>query len=136
MAKKIELTHAEIITKYDSSDVLTEIKTDKGTILSWNVKTRVNDRNDKSPVIFDSCSLFTDDQNKLNSVKQSLVAGTIVDIKGYADRRKGKKTDSNGKPIYFDNVNVKEIIPITGSQSQQEVHEQDSTLATDDDLPF
>lgn len=128
MSKKVDLVHAEVITQYQSTEVLREFNTDKGaTIFSWSVKTKVNDKVEKSPVIFDSCSLFADNDEQKAYVRNNVKAGAILDIKGYQDRRKKEK---DGKTTYFDQINVKEIIPITGVESEP------TAAPSDDDLPF
>ena len=118
MSKKIELVHAEVVTQYQSEDVLREFTTDKGgTIFSWNVKTKVNDKAEKSPVMFDTSSLFVDTDVQKEYIRANITAGAVVNIKGYHDRRKGSKLGPDGKYPYYDQINVKEILPITGVES-------------------
>lgn len=130
MSKKVELVHAEVISQYNSNEVLKEFNTEKGTLFSWSVKTKVNDKADKSPVIFDSCTLFAGTEDQKEYVRANIKEGAILDLKGYADRRKGNKPGKDGKIPYFDQVSVKEIVPITG------VEPESSSVPSDDNLPF
>ena len=130
MSKKVELIHAEIQTQYQSNEVLREFKTDKGAVIfSWKVKTKVNDKADKSPFVFDTCSLFAENDDQKQYIRDNVKVGSIVDIKGYADRRKGSKVGTDGKYPYFDQINVKEIVPITGVDST-------TSAPSDENLPF
>ena len=132
MSKRVELVHTEVTTQYNSTEVLKEFNLDGGaTIFTWQVKTRVNDKADKSPVIFDTCSCYADNEEKKSMIRDTIKAGAILDIKGFHDRRKASKPGPDGKYGYFDQVNVKEIIPITGMDQVDP-----GTQATDDDLPF
>lgn len=125
MAKQINLTNAEVITFYQSEDFLKEIEVEKGTIMSFQVKTRVNDRVENSPLIFERCSFFADSADKVEYIRNTIKPGNIVEIKGFADRRKG--TDKEGSTRYYDGINVREITPINVSKEE---------ATTDDDLPF
>ena len=133
MSKKIELVHAEIITQYQSTSVLKEFTTDKGgTVFNWQVKTRVNDKIEKSPYIYDNCSAFAENDEQKKRIREMVTNGAIVDIKGFADRRKGNKLNAEGKAVYFDSINVKEITPITNINSATPISNEDA----DEDLPF
>ena len=122
--KKVEITHAEVITQYGSEEVIKEFKTEKGTIVNFSVKTRINDRVENSPFIFEKCVYFADTEDKLTQIRKVIKAGNIVDIKGSQDRSSydDKKT---GKKAYSDSVKIREITPVTIAAP-----------ATDDDLPF
>ena len=126
MAKSVKLTNAEIITFYQSDDFLKEIETEKGTIMSFNVKTRVNDRVENSPLLFERCSFFADTAEKIEYIRGVVKPGNIVELRGFADRRKGK--DKEGNTNYYDGMNVKEIAPINVSKEAEQTSE--------DDLPF
>ncbi len=131
MSKKIELVHAEVISQYNSDVVLREFNTDKGaTIFSWSTKTKVNDKVDKSPVIFDSCNSFADNEEKKEFIRSNVVLGAILDITGYQDRKKASKAGLDGKFKYYDQINVKNIISISGSD------EATVELPSNDSLPF
>lgn len=126
MAKSVKLTNAEVITFYQSEDYLKEIETEKGTIMSFQVKTRVSDRVENSPLIFERCSFFADTAEKIEYIRGVVVPGNTVELKGYADRRKGK--DKEGNTHYYDGMNVREIAPINVSTEEG--------ATTEDDLPF
>lgn len=118
--KEIILTHAEVIPFYGKDEVIQEVKLEKGTILNYNVKTKVNDSAAKSPVIFDRCSSFLNSQDKIDNLKKIIAVGNIVNIKGSQTRTKSKDGAK-----YFDNINVIEIVPIIDQNPEPK-----------DELPF
>lgn len=127
MAKRVSLTNAEIITFPKSEDYLKEIVIeDKGTIMAFNVKTRINDRVPNSPWAFERCSMFADNQEQIENIRNIVKPGNLVEIKGFADRRKGK--DKEGGVKYYDELKVKDIVPINVSEQTE--------ATTEDDLPF
>lgn len=126
--KRIQLLHAEVKTLYNSNDTIKEVEIEgKGTIINFEVKTKINDRVDRSPVVFDKCCYFTDSDEKIKHVRSMLQAGNILDIKGYADRSKYVK---DGVTKYADQIKVSEIKLITGDENTN------SDNDVDDDLPF
>lgn len=122
--KKVELKHAEVITKYKSNDTysIKEIE-GKGTIVNFNVKVKVNDRADRSPVIYEKCKYFSESSENVNSIKNILKEGTIVNIKGYED--KNSFQNKSGEKIYYNQINVSEIDVISSETDSEE-----------DNLPF
>jgi hypothetical protein len=128
--KKIEITHAEVVAFYGTNTVLEEVKVEKGTIVNFNIKTRINDRVSNSPVIYDKCSYFASSEEQLGKIKKVITLGNIVDIKGTHDRTKGKKLDKDGKVKYFDSIRVREIVSIQDSPARS------SSPAVEDELPF
>lgn len=120
--KRIELRKAEVVKLYGSDETIKEFETEKGTVMSFQVKTKVNDQAEKCPVIFDNCTFFANSSEAVTKIRGLVIAGNIVDIKGYADRRKGKTKDGADK--WYDQVSVKEITPI------------EVTSGGDDSLPF
>ena len=132
MSKKVELIHAEVIPQYGKDEVLREFTTEKGaTIFSWSVKTKVNDKAEKSPVVFDTCSCFADNEERKEFIRSTVKEGEILDITGYQDRRKGTKPGKDGKYPYFDQINVKNVVSITDDSSAPE-----NEAASDENLPF
>lgn len=123
--KKVELTHAEVVPFYQSQDVIREKVLDgKGTIINFNVKTRINDRIANSPLIFEKCTYFATAAEQVSRIKEVVKLGSVLDIKGQQDRSSGK--DKDGKVKYFDQIKVREITPVQISQA----------AAAEDDLPF
>jgi hypothetical protein len=124
--KKVELTHAEVIPVYGTNDALKEIPVkDKGTIISFSVKTKINDRVSNSPVIFEKCSYFANSAEQVERIKQVVKLGNILDIKGKQSRSAYK--DKSGVQKYSDSVEVREITPVqAGSTANQ----------PEEDLPF
>jgi hypothetical protein len=130
MSKKVELFNAEI-NATRKGDAFNEFKTEKGgSVFNFSTKTKVNDKVDRCPVIFDSCSVFAETDEAKQSLRKTLAIGAIVNIKGFAERRKGDKDGPDGKPQYFDSINVKEILPVTSTQMRQ------PPADADDNLPF
>lgn len=123
--KKVELTHAEVVPFYQSQDVIREKVLDgKGTIINFNVKTRINDRIANSPLIFEKCTYFATAAEQVSRIKEVVKLGSVLDIKGQQDRSSGK--DKEGKVKYFDQIKVREITPVQISQA----------APAEDDLPF
>lgn len=126
--KKIEITHAEVIPHYGTTLAVKEIPIkDKGTIISFNIKTRIDDRKSNSPVIFDKCSYFANSAEEIERAKQILQLGNIIDIKGKQQRNSSKDKEGNTK--YYDSVDVREITPVQAGAQQ-------AGSQPDDDLPF
>ncbi len=113
--KSVAITHAEIIPFYGSTEITRDVTLDgdKGVIVNFNIKTRLNDRVSNSPWLFDKCSFFAKGAEQLSRIKEIVVAGNIVNIKGTQDRHGYK--DKEGKTKYSDSVKVLEITPITTS---------------------
>lgn len=133
MSKKIELIHAEVIPQYNSTEAIKEVKLESGAIIfSWQVKTKVNDKIDKSPMIYDNCSCFADNEEKKSVIRDLIKVGSIINIEGYQERSKGNKPDANGKTVYYDRISVKKLLPITGIEQVDPGTSQEN----DDDLPF
>jgi len=124
--KKVELTHAEVTPLYGTQDVIKEVNVEgKGTIINFNVKTRINDRVSNSPLIFEKCTFFSNSAEQTESIKSMVKLGNILDIKGAQDRSSytDKKT---GEKKYSDSVKVREITPVQVGAS----------APVEDDLPF
>lgn len=122
--EEVKLTHAEVITQYQSDEVFKEIPTEKGKILSFRVKTRINDRVANSPFLFRNCSFFSSSEEEINDMKSKLQAGSTVEITGRTDRNKSKKNDQ-----YYDSVRVEGVLPLDIEVESQEA-------VNDEDLPF
>jgi len=123
--KKISLTSAEVMTQYQSTDTYKMKTLDNGsTVINFTVKTKVNDRAEKSPVIYDNCSKFCKTQEEISFFKGVLVAGNIIDVTGRAERSKGKDNK------YYDNIVVDNVSIISGRK------EESSGPQEEDNLPF
>lgn len=121
--KKVDITHAEVIPFYGSQEVLKEIPIkDKGTILSFNVKTRINDLKSNSPIIFDKCDYFSNSDKEIKRIREVVQLGSILDIKGTHDRR--SSTGKDGKKKYYDSIKIDEIKPIQIASVQKEEEEE------------
>jgi hypothetical protein len=123
--KKVELTHAEVIPLYGTKDVLKEtaIK-DKGTIINFSVKTKINDRVSNSPVIFEKCSYFANSAEQIERIKQIVKLGNVLDIKG-KQTRSSYKDKTTGAQKYSDSVDVREITPVQAGAAVDQQPEED-----------
>lgn len=125
--KRVELTHAEVQCLYGTQEVLKEIKTEKGTIFNFSVKVKVNDRSEKSPFIFESCSYFAKDEDTASKIRAVIKKGNKLDIKGFEERRGYEK---DGVKKYVSSISVKEIVSLNASAVQE------TNQTQDDNLPF
>ena len=122
--KKITLTSAEVMTQYQSTETYKIKVLDNGsTIINFSVKTKINDRAEKSPVIFDNCSKFCKTQEEIDFFKGVLVAGNVIDVVGRAERSKGKDNK------YYDNIVVENVSIIAGRPAAAAGEQEDN-------LPF
>lgn len=122
----VNVSHAEITPQYGSQDALKEFKVEKGGyMVSFRVKTKVNDKIEKAPHLFRTCSIFVATDDELKRLKELVQVGNRVEIKGFTDTRKGKDRDGNEK--YFEQIKVQEIIPIVVDND---------TSNDEDNLPF
>jgi hypothetical protein len=124
--KKVEITHAEVITQYGKEDAIREFKSEKGTVVNFRVKTRVNDRVANSPFIYDNCVYFADTEDKLRQIRSVIKVGNVIDIKGSQDRSSYEDKKTKEKK-YSDQVKIREITPVSVEAAP---------AANDDDLPF
>lgn len=131
MAKQIKITNAEVITFYQSDDYLKEIETEKGTIMSFQVKTRINDRVENSPLVFERCSFFADNTDAIEMIRNLVKPGNILELRGFASRNKGK--DKEGNDTWYDGFNVREINAINVANIEDQPAQE---IADEDDLPF
>jgi hypothetical protein len=94
MAEKVVLTHAEVITlSQDTTNVIRENKSDRGTLLTFKIKTRVNDRVQNSPCIYRTCTFAAETQEAIDKLKTAVTAGAILEIKGRTDKYNSKHTN-------------------------------------------
>ena len=123
--KKVELTHAEVVPFYGTQDVIKEVPIEgKGTIINFNVKTRINDRVSNSPLIFEKCTYFANSAEQITRFKEVVKLGNVLDIKGKENR--SGYTDKAGAKKYANSVEVREITPV----------QVGGTQVVEDDLPF
>lgn len=128
MAETVKLTRAEV-TAWSKTDakVLREFKTDKGgTVFSFKVQTRVNDRVDNSPRLFRRCSYFAKTDEEIKKVKSLITKGSLIEIEGQTNRQSFDDKET-GKKVYYDEVSVKGLTKISGKADN---------AAPADDLPF
>ena len=124
---KVEITHAEVLTQYGSEEVIKEFKTEKGgTIVNFQIKTRIDDKKENSPHIYQKCVYFADTEDKLIKIKNILKAGNILEIKGSQDRSSYIDKKS-GEKKYSESIKIREITPIAIDSKSS---------SSDDGLPF
>lgn len=124
--KEIKLKHAEVVTFYNSEEVLREKKCSNGsTMFMWRVKTKINDRAEKSPIVWDSCTMFVENEQAASSIRDNIVLGKTLEITGTIDRVKGKEVEGQ-EPKWYDNVRVTDVLPYTN----------EAASGSDDGLPF
>lgn len=125
--KKVEITHAEVIPFYNSQEILKETKLEgKGTIINFNVQTRINDRVSNSPLIFEKCSYFASSDDQISRIREVVKIGSVLDIKG-SEERSSYTDKSTGAKKYSNSIRVREITPVQVSQT---------AVAEPDELPF
>lgn len=123
--KQIILKNAEVITQYKSNDTFKTKALDNGsTLVNFSVKTKINDRAERSPVVFDNCVRFCKTQEELDFLKSVLTVGNILDISGRAERQKDKNENKYYDKIVVDNVSI-----LSGRPTE-------TAPTTDEDLPF
>jgi hypothetical protein len=123
--KEVKLTHAEVQTFYKSTDYIRTVEVpNKGTIINFNVKTRINDRVTNSPLIFEKCSFFSNSSEQLDRIKAMIKPGSILEITGIQNRSSyiDKKTQEKK---YSDEVRVTDVVPTLVSEAPAKSREQD-----------
>lgn len=121
--KEVKLTHAEVQTFYKSTDYIRTVEVpNKGTIINFNVKTRINDRVTNSPLIFEKCSFFSNSSEQLDRIKAMIKPGSILEITGIQNRSSyiDKKTQEKK---YSDEVRVTDVVPTLVSEAPAESRE-------------
>lgn len=129
MSVEVKLTSAEIINFYNSDEFVKDYQTEKGGhLISFNVKTRINDRSEKSPYTYKRCTIFARNGEEAQAAKDMIQPGNVLCVIGREERNKyeDKKT---GETKYSDYVNVSEIVPIV-------TNDESANMNSDDDLPF
>lgn len=134
--KLVTIKHAEVVPQYGSENCLFESKLDGGKFrFSWNIKTKVNDKINNSPLIFDKCSMFVDSAEKAETIRNTIRCGVRLEIEGICDKNKGK--DSKGEVKYYDQINVKKFTPYNDvPENKEEEQELAPEQQDEDDLPF
>lgn len=132
MAETVKLTRA-VVTAWSKSDSnpLKEFKTDKGgTLFSFKVETRVNDRVENSPRLFRRCSYFAKTEEEAVKARKLITKGALVELEGLTNRKSFKDKET-GAPVYYDEVDIKGLSAIqTGKDAPAE------NSAPAEDLPF
>jgi len=91
--EKIVLTHAEVITlSKETKDVIRENKTERGTLLTFKVRSRVNDRVQNSPFVYRTCTFSADTQEAIDNLKSVVTEGSTLEVKGRTDKYNSKRS--------------------------------------------
>lgn len=132
MGKEIKITHAEVTVFYGTEKVIDEFKGEKGTTLTFNVKSKFNDRVPNSPHFFERCQAFCTSEEQVNRIKQYVQIGNVLEIKGTGNQYNyiDKETE---KKVYRPQLRVTDIVPI---QVSEPVSEPDTSVEENDELPF
>lgn len=132
MSKEVTIKGAEVVTRYGTTDTYYEKKTEKSTIIKFQVKTKINDRAERSPHLYEKCYLWVNAKEQVDEIKNYLTAGNVLQITGIEDQE--KYTDkATGKDQYKRTIKVLSITPIVINHDEASESE---AIASDDDLPF
>jgi len=133
--KNVTMTNCTVTTLYkknpsDKDEVLRIFPPKEGsdftnTILSFQVTTPVNDNPEKKAKLFEKCTIYTDNPDKIENTKSLLKAGLLCEIRGYEERKYSEKTKE-----WYNSIRVKEIVPISSSNNQSD------SMVNEDDMPF
>jgi len=127
MAEEVKLTNSEVTTLYGTTDTYKIFKTKDGaSVISFSVKTKLNDNIANCPCLFRSCSYYTKSEQELEKIKNFLTIGSIIEVLGVTERFQKKNKEWGEK------VKVKGIIPILVTNK----NDNTDIPQTDEDLPF
>lgn len=135
--KLVKITNATVVPFYhDKNDTKLEIirvlekKPEfNSQMVLFNVETKVDDNNPmKKARLFERCTIYAKTDADVEKIQKTITNGLLVEIEGRETRVPGKENPKTGKTIYYNNVVVKNITPISS-----EVVE---TSTSEDDLPF
>jgi hypothetical protein len=139
MAERVKLTRAEVITFQNSEETLKIIPreakdgTGGGKVLIFNVKTRVNDKSEKSPFLFRKCSMFTDKDSDVKAAEFLVKKGKIIQVTGFTNRR--SRGGENEQKIWYDVLNVDSMTSIVDTNAKPE-DTANTAKASTDSVPF
>ena len=129
MSKEVVIKGAEVVPFYNTTDTVREHSTDKGTVINFQVKTKINDRVERSPHLYEPCYIWLKSQEQVDTIKSMLKAGNILQISGTEDQTKYEK---DGKTQFKRQIRVTTVTPIVVDAPEEvEVEE-----ISDEDLPF
>ena len=140
--KKVILTNSTVIPFYkknasDADEIVKVIPPREGSdfksiIVSFNVETKATDSAESKARLFEQCTIYAKNDDQVNTIRQSIKSGAIVELEGYERRTKAKEGNK-----YYTNIIVKTITPISaGVEEAQNNYGGSSVPVTDDDLPF
>ena len=110
----------EILRIHDSKNPDSDLK-----IVTFNIETKVKDDPERKARLFERCVIYASTEDKLKKARNTIRNGSVVEIEGYEERRKG--TDEK----FYNSIVVTDMVPISG-EKREEVTE----VNPDDDLPF
>ncbi len=132
--KNVTMTNCTVTTLFkknpnDADEVLRVFPPKEGTdftntILSFQVTTPVNDNPEKKARLYEKCTIYTADPDKIEGTKTLLKAGLLCEIKGYEERKYSEKTKE-----WYNSIRVKEIVPISSNNTGD-------APVDEDDMPF
>jgi len=139
--KKVILTNATVIPFFkknpnDPDEIVRIINPKSGsdftsTIINFNIETKSMDTAESKAKIFEKCTIYAKDNDKINQIKSVIKAGAILELEGYEKRTKSEK---DGK--YYNNIIIKNITPISGGINNEPELTPITQNIDDDELPF
>lgn len=127
MSKEIVIKHAEVTVFYKTEKVIEEYKGEKGVTLTFNIKSKFNDRLSNSPTFYERCQAFCSSEEQVKKIKQYVQLGNVLEIEGTSDQYSYPDKES-GKKIYKPQLRVTNITPIQVAE--------EPTKEEEDSLPF
>lgn len=117
MAETVKITRAEVITlRKGDPAVLREFKMKEGgTAFNFGIQTRVNDKVDRSPLLFRKCVFFAKTGEEESKIKKLVTKGSLLEVEGITNR---KSYDKDGSKVYYDEVTVHNMTAIQVGEPQ------------------
>lgn len=131
MSETVKITRAEVITlKKNDSAVLREFKMKEGgTAFNFGVQTRVNDKIDRSPLLFRKCVYFAKTAEEESKIRKLVTRGSLLEVEGVTNR-KSYDDKQSGNKVYYDEITVHHMTAIQVGENRER------EAAATNDLPF
>lgn len=140
--KKVTLTNATVVPFYSSdsgapAEIIRVIEPKEGfdsKMVKFNVEVPVKDTATNKAKLFEKCTIFAKGEDEVRTLQSTLVNGTLVEIEGTEGRFKGKTDPKTGKDIYYQNIVVTKVTPISNGVQSGQI--PSDAAGGDEDLPF
>jgi hypothetical protein len=103
-------------------------------MVTFNIETKADDHPDRNAKLFEKCTFFAKTDSEVTAMQNTLLDGVLIEIEGKEKRFKGNKPDANGKDVYYNNVVVDKVTPLSTGVNDGSVNPDEA--GNDDDLPF